>query len=197
MNTNEKHQWSEKSAGFPESNEHRYKVGKNLSVNHAAAPFMETGICFQESQVRKELRAAEIFISEIIKVTLALCCGWSLATTLRCFTFPAGDNVLHRDSHYPPTLKLDLDFWLKYFSDCLFQHISILPQTLSINVLPCLLQLKSKDFLKMDNTSVQFNLSWPQIPAYFNGQLYKSSWNLSHIPILSLWVLKCSLVLPW
>lgn len=127
---------------------------------------METGIYFQESQVRKELRAAEIFISEIIKVTLALCCGWNLAATLRCFTFPAGDDVLHPDSHYPPTLKLDLDFWFKYFSDCLFQHISILPQTLSTNVLPCLLQLKSKDFLKMDNTSVQFNWSCPRFAGW-------------------------------
>lgn len=125
---------------------------------------METGICFQQSKVRKEQRAAEIFISEIIKVTLST--GWSLAATLRCFTFPAGDDILPPGSHYPPTLKLDLDFWLKLFSDCLLRHISILPQTFSTNVLPCLLQLKSKNFLKMDNTSVQFNLSCPRFARW-------------------------------
>lgn len=55
-----------KNAGFTEWNKRRYKVSKNSSVNHAAAPFMETGVCFQESKVRNELGAAEIFITEII-----------------------------------------------------------------------------------------------------------------------------------
>lgn len=140
-----------------EWNKCRYKVSKNQSVNHAAAPFKETGICFQESEVRKD----EIFITEAI--SSPSCC------TLSTFWVKPEYNTQDSGASYflLETSFIRLHWWWtwifgpKLFSDSCIHHAWIqevlkiqewnvdgcseqllshlmLPQTFSTNVPSCL-----------------------------------------------------------
>lgn len=165
-----------------EWNKRRYEASKNQSVNHAAAPFMETGICFQESGVRKD----EIFIAGVI--SSPSCC------TLSTFWLKPERNTQHSGaSHF----LLDTSFirlhwrrtWIffffccKLFSDfCIHQVLEVpkiqdwnvdgcseqlrsllmLPQTFSADAPSGLLQLEPKVFHKLENWSVSFP-TWPRI----------------------------------
>ncbi len=120
-------------------------------------------------------------------------------------------NIRWRESYcfYPllPLILVKSTFCSNYSRTSLLHSVSVFPENLNTNVIPCLLQLKPKAFLWMYNRSVQFifqltpnlldgvevrTLNGPvqQIPSiagsygyssfygYYNDHFNKNNWNL-------------------